>query len=719
MLNRLTLKRIMVTFLQVLPFIGLILLVNPSLILASDKSFGIQNSTLYILIVSSFAISMLLALIISLMSDKYYRIVLSLFKSLFIVSFVITIFFPVGSEMQDGQVRDAVLSRSQYLLNYGSYFIALCFSMYIFMSNNILKRVFTNLFILMALFSAVIFGSNVYEYYRNQANSAPNAEALAAAEVGMYNDSTDFSFGSEKNIVVIMADMLQGSTLEQFLSNNPAEKNGFEGFTLYSRAISPFPYTSYGVPAILTGDTYINGEKANQPEVLKHTQESSLLQDAVPYKYDKTVVSLTSMTVDKDQFSFNNVIKEDPHSLQTSIYLVDLGLKRIFKQKIISLFFTEHAIDPIMGLKINSREMMNRLAHSTIGKSPNRLIYIHNMVPHAPTGFICKNERATENDIRAVADTVENYWLETSFFLGQVRDVLEQMKKIGVYNNSLIIITGDHGHFICNKPELYKYNVGTEDFYGADQGPWRRAVGMYNAAILIKPPLDSEPLKISRASASTTGIRSVVQTYLRENDATKVNFQDVFQKNSKIKIIVFDKDIKSNPYFTADDHVEHKFEGNVADLRTVFVQERNKKFNDYVIGAKPTNPQDYLIDHWSKEKEGSWLMGHPGTMGFKLNDIDSSKEHILRLDFRALTSEKHPNQRVVISVNGKVLGEYVFTGFDNQSVDIVIPATYLLSNNANIIEFKPLDAISPRKAGLWKTDVPISLLISSFQILDK
>lgn len=684
------LKKFFPIFLESLPLFALIFVINPILIIFAPSEPYDYKVALIILGIACLTAALLTALLISFFSTKYRRIAIAFFRSLFIVFFIISIFFPASGGLVDGRAPQH-LSIFQYVILYFAYIFAVFVLMVLFLKNQVVLRNIYISFAIVGLISVI--------YY-------PIQHELSFETPKYYSNKTDLTFASDRNIIFIFADMLQGATLEQYFTTiNPSEKSNFEDFTLFSRATSPFPFTTYGAPAILSGNLYGNDEKKKAaPEAIKEAQSSSLLTDAESLGFDSTVVGLDIVKVHDDQFSYQS---SDPKN--TAVMLLTLSLQRIIKS-----VKDSYALMWLIGYKKSSKEIMDRLAVSPIGKSKNKMLFLHSMVPHAPTIFT-RSHLKTMPSFLSPSDSqdIEAYWEEMGFFLAQLTELLNHMKKLGIYDKSLIIITGDHGHFISDQEKLKNY-TGIEDLDVATKGPWARAVGMYNAAILIKPPLARSPLAISRVASSTLGLRALVKRYLEKKSPDILKEFEILRKN---KVVVFKNKISSNPYQSSDDHMVLEFEGNVSSLAQLFEESVWKSRNIlYKMGEKITDVTNYIDAKWLPDRGGAWLQKKPAILTIRVPNVEK-KSYKLQVDFAPLVNKQHPLQRVHVSLNNTELGLLSMT--DRKIMELDIPPDLLVKNDVNEFKFEPLDAISPKEIGAWATDFPLSAFLWSFQLVPK
>ncbi len=687
------LKKFFRVFLETLPLWGLIFVINPILIVFStaNKSVDYQSSFI-ILAVACISLCVLTAFIVSFFSNKYRQIAIAFLRSLFVVFFVVSIFYPESGRHVDGsEIED--FSLFYYCIIYFSYLVSIVVLTALFWRNKIILR---NIYLTFATlgFAAVI-------YY-------PLQYWLSSYTASYYSDKNELSFASDKNIVVILADMLQGSTLEQYFTVNQQEKKSFEGFTLFSRATSPFPFTTYAAPAILTGNLYDNDSNKSSVQLLKKARDSSLITDATKSGFDNTVIGLDITRLHNAQLSYQS---SDPRAIAFTLFA--LSIQRIIKKSMNTLAL-DPQFDPTMwlvGYKKISNDIMNRLMTTPVGKSQNKILFFHSMIPHVPLVFKSEHLDLPPFFLKPLELSVENYWNEMGFFVGQVSRLLEHMKEIGIYDRSLIIITGDHGHFIGEKSELYSY-AGSEDFEGLQKGPWARIAAMYNAAILIKPPFKTGELQISRAASSTLGLRPLVQRYLIDEKSDLLKEFEIVGKN---KVVVFKNKIQSNPYESSDDHVVLEFAGNVSSLAQEFVKETGEGQNlSREIGPKIVNAFGYIDDQWIKEPGGAWLKEKPAKL--MLNGVGiENKAYKLKMVCTPLINKQHPQQRVRVWLNGKELEMISISTPGEKTIELDIPKN-LLVNGINEFKFEPLDAISPKEIEAWDFPQPISVYLSSFSV---
>lgn len=668
------------------PLAALVFLVNPALILIGAPAFSMALST-WLLLGAAAAISGLVLTLPALVpTDRLFSWVTVLYKSLFLVLFLITVFYPEGGRRLDGVEAEAVSTT----------YLALVYVVYA------------------ALAVAFWF---VFTYRKEIANSLYYVSLASCSLVILYQlssnppawqsrteTSVDLEYATDSNVIIILADMLQGSTVEQLFQLGPNLTKEFSGFTAYTRAISPFPFTSYGLPAILSGKLYAAPPEKGYLTNFDAVRHDSLLTSAEEHGYKTVIMSWSELPISDGQYNYAT----PRFPVYTAALLIDLGMTRLTKLPNLLGDFSQMN-RAVIALKRESLQLLEEMTEAGVGKQPRKLIFHHNFIPHSPNYYGLENLSIPKFDWRPMPFDVESYLEETSFFFEKLVNLLNHMKKLGIYNNSLVIVLGDHGHFAGEKRELYNHAPGASDFHGWEAGGWARAACMYNAAMLVKPPFNKQSLRIRHDPLSLVDVRGFLESYFQigpldfhsqilTKPADRMNEVVVFRENAK------------DPYKFADDHVVFRFRGNASNLAQSFV-ERSTPLGPYTQG-KPLAPANDLMDgNWTKEGTGAWLMDRPGRIHFVPIGFQKGP-----YELAVTATPLGDQQRVDISVNGEPIGQLVFQKA-KETLSISIPEDVIsASADAVLIEFQALDAVSPAELGLWDTVIPISIYVHSIRI---
>ena len=683
-------NRFLSAALLVAPLALLPTLLSPALVLMSAPEFKVPLESWGYLTIAFVGITILVSLLVLLFKQSLQPWIGAFLGAAFLVGFVVVIYFPEGGRRLDG-IAAADMSRSYYLSTYLAYAIGIITLTFL------LKQFESSLKWLSQLAFVVAIGIVCYVVINQD---APDVASNTS-------DNADLSPGQDANVIFVIADMLQGSAVEQFLNLEAGVTSDLGGFAVYTRATSPFPFTNFGLPSILSGELYSLKEPKDFRQNLEAARRNSFITDAQTAGFDSLVVGFDQLRITEDQFSY----QEDTNPVFISALLADLGLTRLTKLSGVVAEPTA-GTKMLVNLKRESLSLFERWAETEIGEANKKITVVHNFIPHSPTYFSKSNLVQPKLDWRVAEPTVPNYFEEMSFFFSTLIDVLEHLKSLGIYEDSLIIVAGDHGHFIGGQSNLYAAVPGAEDFKGYERGGWARAASMYNPVIMVKPPNSKGGAVIRRDPVSVLDLRNLVAQYVSK---ISVDLEGMGTGRSSNVVVTFKADAV-NPYVSVQDHNVIEFDGNVAALPELFAQGGIVRY-PYNIGEVASPPNKLLDGNWSKEEgKGAWLLDYPGRMFLSTPGLNGSHKYSMKLEVSGLVSREHPNQRVRVEVNNVDLG-LIEINRETEFVTIPLPRKLTQSRPKELdISFTPLDAVSPKDLGLWDTASPVSMYIRSFAI---
>lgn len=275
----------------------------------------------------------------------------------------------------------------------------------------------------------------------------------------------EFTLGSEDNIVVFVLDSLSPGEFSEALATETDLMWGGEDFTLYDNAVSGGAYTLIGMPTFLTGMEYDPTYIAHSAWLVEAWSDTTIYDDLNSLGYDVRVYTdgryLTSVS-SEDIANVVEINGEEYHIAGTKDFIKKLYqlsgyycLPTLIKPNM--WFYT----DEITGLiesdlsnthmedltsedvnvdvyTLNDDEFHEELDNSglTIKYDKAYRVY-HLMGPHAPYTLNSKGYSSDGGETDEITQTIGS--------LRIVEQYIRDMKEAGVYENSTIIITADHG----------------------------------------------------------------------------------------------------------------------------------------------------------------------------------------------------------------------------------------------------------------------------------
>lgn len=324
-----------------------------------------------------------------------------------------------------------------------------------------------------------------------------NKPQVFLSEEGLYQ------LAPQDNIIVIVLDRLDQRYIEELLENEPDYFLGqFEGFTRYTNNVTAHSRTFPSMINMLTGYNYEFDVPAEEymrtawqnTEFLPALREAGYRNDLyTDYSYcyldgndlKSAADNLDQGLPDVDAAAVSNLVVISCYRYMPYIGKPYFWTSTDTVQNDV-VYRGEHALryvpdDPAMydtlttrGLSINEELRGNfKLLHLNGSHPPYNADYDFNVVPHSES----------------------NSYLQTRFAFALVFEYFEELKRLGLYEDSTIIVTGDHG---------YTVNL---DF----RGDFRDLTEAEVTGLFVKLAGEhTTPLKTSSAPVNSDNLRATV-----------------------------------------------------------------------------------------------------------------------------------------------------------------------------------------------------------------
>lgn len=468
----------------------------------------------------------------------------------------------------------------------------------------------------------------------------------------VYTLDGEFELGTEKNIVLFVVDTLQSEALRTYLDSDSYVKGSLDDFTFYSEGVSGAAPTEYAIPLLLSGLEY-DPQQSFGTYTSQIWSDSGFLEMLYTDGYDIRLYTEMNMTPNIPEKWVSNYAKRH---VEHEKYYFKFG-KEIFNLTNLNVapqaikkslwMSTEQIVKYIRmlysGYRLDDVELYdNWCENGTKVDTPYDKAFrmIHMQGAHAPY-LMDENCNAVEE-----CDSSEEKVIHGSFQF--ITEYIEAMKQSGVYEQSTIVILGDHGRHEDGNLET-------------------------NAAILVKEPYEKYTLK---ESDSPVHFRNVVAT-MAQNDR-----EDTSDYGPALKDITKDSDVDRL-------HTVTRWVCDRAFAGTGISYDRSVRF---VVAGKANSCEDCL--EW-KPKEVNRVEYQLGNViRFGEADHDRNKNQVdfgvrvksdsiqLKNEFSmCLSMEEAVKQDAILQMHvSKVWGEYQRC------------LVYVNGNRAGILEFVKSDA---------------------------
>lgn len=293
----------------------------------------------------------------------------------------------------------------------------------------------------------------------------------------------EFQMSEDTNCVILMLDAVDAWTFSNIIEKNSGYKDNLEDFTYYDNVVGAYPFTEHAVPFILSGmwyeneqsfETYMKDVTRESPfflELESREYKLGIYDDAIKIPVEEAGTRFENMIANCDrprsELEFVKVIvkmagiKYAPFELKRFCYNLPL---RVSDLRVVDTHEGEAVFD---WSNLDLYEAL--LAEPTSYTSEKCFKMIHVEGAHVPYQYDEK------------LNVIENGTYEQNVLasLTLIDAYLNELRRAGVYDNSIIVIMADHG-------------------YDEENGRY----GRQNPVLLVKGLNEKHPLEISKAPIS-------------------------------------------------------------------------------------------------------------------------------------------------------------------------------------------------------------------------
>lgn len=316
-----------------------------------------------------------------------------------------------------------------------------------------------------------------------------------------------YKFSKERNVLFIVLDGFQSTVLDRVFNEKPEFKDGLDGFTFFSDHLGAFQNTYVSIPAMLSGQLFDNSEPTVD-FIKKALGKESLPWVLADAGYDEQLTTLirycayfqSDHCFGEDYYAVRDAparhLQELARVIDVSLFqtLPDYAKRFIYRDQgwfFQSLFFRKLTGSTWHEEAISLTDSV--VSYSKVGAEKPTFKFLHLIIPHSP--FLLDVDCNAFKNSELHDD--EKYWRQATCAFGLAFKMLEKIKALGVYDQSLIVIAADHGLSIP---------IGVE---GSNEIlPGR---GIAYPLLLVKPPGAKGALKIS---TNPTWISDIPKTIL-------------------------------------------------------------------------------------------------------------------------------------------------------------------------------------------------------------
>ena len=253
---------------------------------------------------------------------------------------------------------------------------------------------------------------------------------------------------SNRNFIILVMDAMDSMTFKTMTeTDDPEYKEYFEDFTYYPDTLAGYPYTRFSLPLILSGEWFENRQSFTEfsTAALKNSKlfssleeqgySMSLYENEVICE-DRSFLRFTNIT--DTRFEIENPVRFMEDELRMSFYMfMPYQLKKYTPDVFARLADQASTADLFSWDNIRIHDYFKENGMETTEDS--RFVYIHAKGAHLPFEYDRDLNRIPEEENPTYIGSAEGT-------ITLIHEYLDLLKKTGAYDNSVIIIMGDHGY---------------------------------------------------------------------------------------------------------------------------------------------------------------------------------------------------------------------------------------------------------------------------------
>ena len=327
-----------------------------------------------------------------------------------------------------------------------------------------------------------------------------------------------FELSRTQNVIHIVLDAFQSDVFHEILKNDPAVVDSLSGFVFFADHAGAFPTTAASIPAMLTGEVYRNREpielfvqrRTAQQSLFGVLQEHGFDTDAVSIHGQGLLAATNAYTIPKPYVSYGeyakfagwqlvdlSLFRPAPHAIKRWIYN-DQGwrLQTRFGQA------DDGATTRRRYHAGNGRAFLNDFVRLVrVNREQPVYKFLHVGIPHQPVVLDASCEFIGVNRF-----TRDGFLGQATCAANLVTRLLDRLRTLGVYDDSVIVLSSDHG-----------IGIPPRDFVDDQPLPFAdvpRIAGGARALLAVKTAHAAGPLRISNAPTTITDIPAIVMDML-------------------------------------------------------------------------------------------------------------------------------------------------------------------------------------------------------------
>jgi hypothetical protein len=327
-----------------------------------------------------------------------------------------------------------------------------------------------------------------------------------------------FEFSERQNVLLVVLDSYQADLFEEILQEHPEYESDFDGFTFYRNAVGGFSTTRPMLALILTGAYYQNEQPLNDFLLSAYTGRSIsrvLKERGFRVGIARNERGIQLMYCDRrladSCVRLQELASRNPPPLREAVRLYDLALFRMAPHAAKPWIYNDGKwrlgsglsgmyVPGMHGEDIRFIEILSERARRNASER-GTFKFLHLLTPHPP--FVM------DEDLRpaTLGYSRQAFKRQSVGALRLVKNILSALERIGVYDDTMIMVLGDHG----SRKGIW-VNVGLLGLVATrgKDAAFQNVKSSGLPLVLVKPFGSRGPLRVSDAPISLGDVAKTI-----------------------------------------------------------------------------------------------------------------------------------------------------------------------------------------------------------------
>lgn len=259
--------------------------------------------------------------------------------------------------------------------------------------------------------------------------------------------NNEYDYSTNQNFIIFVIDAFDSETFNNIVSNDEYYRNIFDGFTYYPDTVGAYTFTSRSIPFIMSGTWYENdgdyqefeAQAVSDSPILKALENEGYRLDAYEdeFLFDNDLSRYSNAAKVETVLSDENKLKQEELNISLFKYM-PYFLKGNYEVNLDSFNETKESTDlDVVYYTMNDVDYYNDLQTTEITTTDQKVFkFIHIEGAHVPYNY--------DEDMNVIEEGT--YEQKQKATLKILNEYIQKLKDSDVYDNSTILIMGDHGY---------------------------------------------------------------------------------------------------------------------------------------------------------------------------------------------------------------------------------------------------------------------------------